>query len=91
MTIDVHRITAPWDERFATWSRSAEAFDPAVAASFTSRGAEGGGDVAFELTDLVRAWIDGAVPNYGVMLAARDPGPAIAPVVLVEKSRRPRG
>ncbi|MCU1614815.1 MAG: putative secreted protein [Frankiales bacterium] len=74
MTIDVRRITAPWDERFSTWPRSAEAFDPAVEASFITRGRADDRAIRVDITPLVRAWAGGAAPNHGVILAARDPG-----------------
>ncbi|MDI3286817.1 DNRLRE domain-containing protein [Polyangium sp. 15x6] len=91
MTIDVHRITAPWDEHFATWSRSAGAFDSSVEASFAARGPAGGGDVAFDVTPLVRTWIGGAAPNHGVMLVARDSGlTELCSTEYPETKRKPR-
>jgi hypothetical protein len=66
-SITAHRITAPWDEERSTWSSFARAYDGEVAA--TAGRAEGrSGELAFEVTALVRGWASGAVPNNGVVL-----------------------
>ncbi len=63
-TVNVHRVTAPWSETFVTWNNFGGAYDPAVAASFI-------GNVGWQSADvtaLVQAWVDGTVPNYGILL-----------------------
>lgn len=67
-TVSAHRITAPWDEDTVTWSSFAGAFDAAVEDSFDNGGAPGAGPVSLDLTALTQAWLDGAIPNHGVLL-----------------------
>lgn len=69
-TLTVHRVTAPWVEDAASWSSCIGAFDPYLEASFDSLGPTSG-PVSFDLTDLVQLWIDGSLPNDGVMISQR--------------------
>jgi|GEM_PF-5131648 len=65
-TVNVHRITALWDETVVTWNNFGGAYDIAVEGSFVTDG-------AFEwrsadVTALVQDWVDGSHPNYGMLL-----------------------
>jgi hypothetical protein len=83
--IAVHRVTTPWTGLFtgdpatrATWNRAGGSsswltpggdFDATPAAeTATSAGFE----TTWRVSDLVRAWISGAVPNYGLLVKATD-------------------
>jgi hypothetical protein len=63
-TINVHRVTASWDESFVTWNSFGGAYDPAVVASYTSIF----GFRSTDLTGLVQGWVNGTYPNYGILL-----------------------
>ena len=63
-TINVHRVTAPWSESLVTWNSFGGAYDPAVAASFTSNF----GLQSVDLTGLVQSWVNGTYTNYGILL-----------------------
>ncbi|KYF49183.1 keratin associated protein 5-1 [Sorangium cellulosum] len=65
-TVRVHRVTSAWEESAVTWASFGEAFDPAIAASFTSGG--GSGFRSSDITDLARAWASGEAENHGVLL-----------------------
>ncbi|WP_437338979.1 DNRLRE domain-containing protein [Sorangium sp. So ce394] len=65
-TVRVHRATSAWEEAAVTWASFGEAFDPAVAASFTSGG--GSGFRSSDVTELARAWASGEAANHGVLL-----------------------
>lgn len=63
-TVNVHRVTAPWSETIVTWNTFNNAYDPAVIASFT-------GNLGWRtanITALVQGWVDGTVPNYGILI-----------------------
>ncbi|WP_437618445.1 DNRLRE domain-containing protein [Sorangium sp. So ce1151] len=70
--VEAHAITAPWSEATVTSSSFGGAFDPAVEASFV---APAGIDArqSCDVTALTQAWVDGSLPNHGVLL--REPGP----------------
>ncbi|XXX81988.1 DNRLRE domain-containing protein [Sorangium sp. So ce134] len=65
-TVRVHRVTSAWEESAVTWASFGEAFDPAVAASFTSGG--GSGFRSSDIAELARAWVSGEAENHGVLL-----------------------
>lgn len=69
--IRVHRITAAWAETAPNWNTFGSAYDTAAVTTFTTVA----GHVFVGLTALTQAWVDGEVPNYGVMLV-QDPGTA---------------
>jgi hypothetical protein len=66
--VNVHRITAEWDELGVTWNSFAGAYDGNVAGSFLSNFGWRSADV----TDLVGAWMAGMYPNYGLLLEQND-------------------
>jgi len=63
-TVNVHRVTAAWGESTVTWNSFAGAYDPAVIDSFTGNNGWQSADV----TALVQGWVDGSVPNYGILI-----------------------
>ncbi len=64
-TVNLHRATAEWNEYTVTWNSFGGAYDPAVAASFVERGP---GRYDVDITELVRGWIAGTYPNYGILI-----------------------
>ncbi len=64
-TVNIHRITASWTELGATWANFAASYDPAIAATLPVSSA---GWHSADITALVQEWVNGTVPNYGVLL-----------------------
>ena len=62
--VRVHEITAPWSEAQVTWNNFGDSFAPVTSASFL---ADSAGLHQTDVTELVRAWINGT-PNYGMLL-----------------------
>src|SRR5262249_50002710 len=67
-TIEVHRITAPWNEATVTWQSFGGAFDPTVEASFGN----GAPYPNVNIPSLVTGWVQGAFPNDGMLLEEHD-------------------
>ncbi len=65
LTLEVHRILTAWDEA-VTYS-TAPTFDSAVVSS-TLAGASYPQWVEWDVTSLVRQWVDGSAPNYGLAI-----------------------
>lgn len=74
-TIFMHRIVKNWDEMSVTWNSFMLAadlvtpdpgFDPAPFASFSTAIH---GPHPVDVTALVQAWVNGGVPNYGILLS----------------------
>ena len=63
-TVNVHYITAPWEEYTVTWNNFG-GFDPAIENSFT---ASLYGWYAIDVTAMMQAWMDGTRENYGFLL-----------------------
>ena len=63
-SVEAHRITADWGELTVTWLNFGGAFAPGVEGTFT--GSLGWQSV--DITALMKAWVDGVYPNYGVLL-----------------------
>jgi hypothetical protein len=72
--VRVHRVMGSWDEMAVTWN-SQTGFDPTVEGSFIPHASTFS---SVDLTDLVRAWMDGTHANYGVLLE-QDLDPADLP------------
>ncbi|MDY7079284.1 MAG: DNRLRE domain-containing protein, partial [Chloroflexota bacterium] len=68
--ITIYRITEPWSEGEATWASSADDYEAGV--EWGSFVAGGPGFMTADVTDLVSAWVDGDVPNYGLILKNAD-------------------
>jgi len=64
-TITTYRITGDWSEGSVTWNNG-PGYGHAYDSSSTLHGAWDWYE--FDVTDLVRAWYDGAYPNQGIML-----------------------
>ena len=64
-TVNIHRITADWEETGVTWDNFGGSYDPAVIGSFL---ADSDGTIFVDVTDLVRDWVSGAEENYGLLL-----------------------
>lgn len=64
-TITTYRIASSWSESSVTWNNK-----PSYAESYGSAGVTHGADVwySFDVTNLVRGWVNGTWPNYGIML-----------------------
>ena len=63
--VDVHRITAEWEERQVTWETTSSSFEsPAVGSIVPSTNEEW---VSLDLTSLAQDWVGGTIPNHGVM------------------------
>ncbi|MEZ4296067.1 MAG: DNRLRE domain-containing protein [Polyangiaceae bacterium] len=64
--VNVHQIVNPWSEYVVTMASFGADynFDPVPVASFPAGGT---GYRSIDITDLVAAWHDGTVPNYGVV------------------------
>ncbi|NIX59255.1 MAG: DNRLRE domain-containing protein [candidate division Zixibacteria bacterium] len=64
-TINVHRITAEWDELTVSWGSFGGAFDATVENSFVTPAR---GWYSVDVTDLVYDWIMGTYENFGLLL-----------------------
>lgn len=64
-TITTYRIGSAWSEYAVTWNTA-----PSMGEAYGSTGVTHGawGWYSFDVTNLVRGWINGTLPNYGVML-----------------------
>jgi hypothetical protein len=65
-TIRVHRVTNDWQENILSWNTQ-PSYDASVVTSL-SVDPQGSGVFSFNVTSLVQQWINGTVPNYGLML-----------------------
>jgi len=63
--VNIHRITADWDELVVTWANFDGAFDATVEGTFTPP-MPGWYDT--DVTALVQAWLDGTHANFGLLL-----------------------
>ncbi|MFH1686913.1 MAG: DNRLRE domain-containing protein [bacterium] len=63
--IDVHRVTADWDECAVTHNNFGGAFDAGIEGSFM---ADGMGWRSVEVTGLVNGWMAEMHPNFGMLL-----------------------
>ncbi len=64
-TITTYRASSYWSESSVTWNNK-----PSYAESYGSAGVTHGSGVwySFDVTNLVRGWVNGTWPNYGIML-----------------------
>lgn len=65
MTVNLHRITAPWDETAVTWNNFGGSYAPGVEGSFVANVT---GWHSVDVTALVQDWLDGTYENYGFLL-----------------------
>ncbi len=71
--ISIHPVTADWNEATADWTSMATQFDPVQLASIPPQSSSGV-TVQVNLTAQVQAWMNGTMPNYGIMLVASATG-----------------
>jgi len=64
-TVNVHRITQPWDEMTVTWNSFGGSYDAASAGSFVPNAA---GWHSVDVKALVLGWLDGTYTDYGFLL-----------------------
>ena len=64
----LHRALAPWFEDTVTWSSFAEAYESGSLASFATTG-NGFSSHEVNVSGIVSAWVAGALPNYGFVIA----------------------
>jgi hypothetical protein len=64
-TVNSYRIVSAWSESSVTWDTSPS---PAEAYGSASIKAGAWGWYSFDITNLVRGWVNGTMSNYGVML-----------------------
>jgi hypothetical protein len=63
--INIHRVTAPWDEHTVTWNSFAGNYDPTIIATINALGV---GWYTADITSLVQDWLDGVYPDYGILI-----------------------
>jgi hypothetical protein len=62
----VHRVTDSWTEYGATWNNTAGDFDPDPEARFEP--SQEHEYVSVDITSVAQEWVNGSVPNHGLML-----------------------
>lgn len=67
-TVNLHNITAPWEEMVVNWENFG-GFSPEIEGSFIAD--EYDVYESVDIKQLVQGWLNGTVPNYGIIL---DPG-----------------
>jgi hypothetical protein len=65
--IDIHRVTSDWSEATITWNSFNATYDTAVEASIPE-GLPENAYSGINLTGLVQSWINGSLPNQGIVL-----------------------
>ena len=71
-TINVHRITSRWGFDTVTWN-NAPSFDATPASSLQINFRRPTW-LSWEITSLVEGWVDGGIPNHGVLLKRTNDG-----------------
>jgi len=64
-TITPYRVGSSWTESGVIWNSQPSIAEAYGSASITS---EAFGWYSFDVTNLVRGWVNGTLPNYGIML-----------------------
>lgn len=64
-SVTVYRVNDPWTESSVTWNSKPGRGEAYGSASVHSRD---WGRYSFDVTDLVRGWVNGSIPNYGLMV-----------------------
>ena len=72
--VDVHQITSSWGENTLTWNDM-----PSYSSTVSDYllGYAGAGTCTFDITTLADGWVNGTIPNYGVVLIGHDPKPIV--------------
>lgn len=63
--VNIHRVTAPWDEATVTWNNFGGSYAPDVWGSFTINAL---GYLSVDVTNLVREWMNGTYSDYGFLM-----------------------
>ena len=71
-TVGVYRITEAWSESVATWNSAAGIYDPSYCFDTEVVSDADYGWYSWDVTRLVRGWLDGVYPNHGIMLKCTD-------------------
>lgn len=64
--VNAHRITVAWAEDTATYASFNQQFDKQLLGGFKT--VTSNNQKSIDLSDLVRSWMSGGAPNYGVLL-----------------------
>ncbi len=65
--VNIHRITTDWSENAVTWNNIHDQFDPAIQGAIP-QGPTAGEYINVNITALVQGWVNGSIPNQGIML-----------------------
>lgn len=78
MTVDVYDVTRYWTS--PNWNNMANAYGTLWGSVDIGDnwGTPGYGPYTVDVTNLVQAWVDGTLPNYGIMLRGQETGPALS-------------
>ena len=71
VTICAHKVTGSWNESTITWNNQPTS-DPTCESTITIPAGDPGGWRKWFIRELVQGWIDGSIPNYGVVLKQTD-------------------
>lgn len=63
--VNIHQVTSDWGELSVTWNNFAGHYDGGILRSFTT---DVMGWHSVDITDLVQAWVSGALPNFGIVM-----------------------
>ena len=64
-SVNVHRVLAGWDEGGVSWESFGSTYEPDVLGTFST---DAGGWKEVVVTGVVRGWLDGSIPNQGLLL-----------------------
>lgn len=68
--VDLHRVTNDWEEDTITWNNQ-PSFNP-IAESTSFNDSDTYTWLSWDITSLLQDWLDGALPNHGVVLKGTD-------------------
>jgi alpha-tubulin suppressor-like RCC1 family protein len=83
--VRAHMVTAPWSEATVTWNSFGGAWLPEVWATFPA-----GSPTSADLTQLVQDWVDGSIPNDGMLLERDLDGSTVFASSERPQAQRPR-
>ena len=66
VTIVIHRLLGPWDEGTVTWNNK-PSYDSTIEATLTKTAGDWGWWI-WDITELIKKWIQQGIVNYGLML-----------------------
>lgn len=72
-TITAYRVTSPWSENGVTWANAPGTLESYGSVNITlTTSQDVFGRYSLDVTGLVRAWLNGSKPNYGLMLRSSE-------------------